>query len=82
VVPLLVLAVVMLLIEAALRGRLLTLVVNVAVTAVVIAVGVTLLWLALANLRFAVGAVLLLAAGFIVWQTLMEGLGLRARAGS
>jgi hypothetical protein len=82
VVPLLVLAIVMLLIEAALRGRLLTLVVNVAVTAVVAAVGVTLLWLALANLRFAVGAVLLLASGFIVWQTLMEGLGLRARAGS
>ena len=79
VVPLLVLAAVMIVVEAAVRGRLLALAVNVVVTTVVVVAVVGLLWLAAANLRFAVGAVLLAAALYILWQTLAEGLGLRSR---
>lgn len=70
---LLVLVLVAVLIEATLRGRLVHLLVNVAVAAVVLIGAWALLSVVFGNFRQGVGVLLLLAAGYMGWQTLREG---------
>lgn len=70
----------MLLVEAAVRRRLLVFVVNLAVTALVIAGGLAMVRLLLNNLRAGIGVLLLLGAGLIAAQGLANVV-LRSHAG-
>jgi hypothetical protein len=69
-----VIAVVMLLVEAVLRRRLIRLILGVLAAALAVVAVYAVVVIALGNLRLGVGLLLLLASGYMAWQTLQEGL--------
>ena len=72
--PVIVIALVMLVVEAALRRRLLRLVLGFLGVAVAVVAVYAVVSIVLGNLRLGVGLSLLLASVYMAWQTLQEGL--------
>lgn len=70
---LLLLVLVSIAIEATLRGRFVQLVVNLALALLILVVAAAVLDIVIGNFRQGVGVLLLLAAGYMGWQTLREG---------
>lgn len=75
--PLICLIITMVVIEATLRRRLLALAGFLAVVTVVVCVGWALVSALMGNFEQGVGVLLLLAGGYMAWQTLREGLRIR-----